>query len=190
MLSTITNIFKIPELRVKILFTVFMLLLFRMGTHVTIPGINSLVVAGISSDSTDGLLGMVDLFAGGALLKFSIFALGIMPYISSSIIMQLVMVLIPQLQKLQKEGEEGRKKINQYTKFGTIILCVVQSLAVIYMAKNWSTGTGVNPARYPGLINPYVQSFFVPLGILTITTGTILLMWMGEQITEKGIESY
>ncbi len=187
MLSTITNIFKIPELRAKILFTVFMLLLFRMGTHVTIPGINSLVVSGISSDSTDGLLGMVDLFAGGALLKFSIFALGIMPYISSSIIMQLVMVLIPQLQKLQKEGEEGRKKINQYTKFGTIILCVVQSLAVIYMAKNWSTGTGVNPARYPGLINPYVQSFFVPLGILTITTGTILLMWMGEQITEKGI---
>jgi preprotein translocase subunit SecY len=187
MLSVITNIFKIPELRAKILFTVFMLLLFRMGTHVTIPGINSLVVSGISSDSTDGLLGMVDLFAGGALLKFSIFALGIMPYISSSIIMQLVMVLIPQLQKLQKEGEEGRKKINQYTKFGTIILCVVQSLAVIYMAKNWSTGTGVNPARYPGLINPYVQSFFVPLGILTITTGTILLMWMGEQITEKGI---
>ena len=111
MLSTITNIFKIPELRAKILFTVFMLLLFRMGTHVTIPGINSLVVSGISSDSTDGLLGMVDLFAGGALLKFSIFALGIMPYISSSIIMQLVMVLIPQLQKLQKEGEEDRKSV-------------------------------------------------------------------------------
>jgi preprotein translocase subunit SecY len=102
MWNTLTNITKIPELRKKILFTITMLLLFRMGTHVTIPGINSLVVSGISSDSSDGFLGMVDLFAGGALLKFSIFALGIMPYISSSIIMQLVMVLIPQLQKLQK----------------------------------------------------------------------------------------
>lgn len=187
MWSALTNIFKIPELRNRILFTIGMLLLFRMGTHVTIPGINSMEVIRISPDKGDGLLGMVDLFAGGALLKFSIFALGIMPYISSSIIMQLVMVLIPQLQKLQKEGEEGRKKINQYTKFGTVILCVVQSLAVIYLAKSWSTGTGLSPAKYPNLIHPYVQSFFVPLGILTITTGTILLMWMGEQITEKGI---
>ncbi len=187
MISTIVNIFKIPELRSKILFTLVMLLLFRMGTHVTIPGINSLVVSGITSDPTEGFLGMVDLFAGGALLKFSIFALGIMPYISSSIIMQLVMVLIPQLQKLQKEGEEGRKKINQYTKYGTIVLCSVQSLAVIYLAKSWSTGTGINPARYPGLISPAVESFFIPLGILTITSGTILLMWMGEQITERGI---
>ncbi|NUM42898.1 MAG: preprotein translocase subunit SecY, partial [Leptospiraceae bacterium] len=187
MISTIINIFKIPELRNKIAYTLAMLLIFRMGTHVTIPGINSLVVSGISSDPTEGFLGMVDLFAGGALLKFSIFALGIMPYISSSIIMQLVMVLIPQLQKLQKEGEEGRKKINQYTKYGTIVLCSVQSLAVIYLAKSWSTGTGVSPARYPGLISPAVDSFFIPLGILTITSGTILLMWMGEQITERGI---
>jgi len=173
MLSVITNIFKIPELRAKILFTVFMLLLFRMGTHVTIPGINSLVVSGISSDSTDGLLGMVDLFAGGALLKFSIFALGIMPYISSSIIMQLVMVLIPQLQKLQKEGEEGRKKINQYTKFGTIILCIVQSLAVIYMAKklvygNWCKSCSLSRTYQslrsklfcsPGYFNHYYRNY-------------------------------
>ncbi len=187
MISTIVNIFKITELRSKILFTLIMLLLFRMGTHVTIPGVNSLVVSGITSDPTEGFLGMVDLFAGGALLKFSIFALGIMPYISSSIIMQLVMVLIPQLQKLQKEGEEGRKKINQYTKYGTIVLCSVQSLAVIYLAKSWSTGNGINPARYPGLISPAVEAFFIPLGILTITSGTVLLMWMGEQITERGI---
>ena len=164
-----------------------MLLLFRMGTHVTIPGINSLVVSGISSDSSDGFLGMVDLFAGGALLKFSIFALGIMPYISSSIIMQLVMVLIPQLQKLQKEGDEGRKKITQYTKYGTIVLCSIQSLAVVFLAKSWSTGTATSPARYPGLIDENVMNIFVPIGILTITTGTMLLMWMGEQITERGI---
>ena len=130
---------------------------------------------------------MVDLFAGGALLKFSIFALGIMPYISSSIIMQLVMVLIPQLQKLQKEGDEGRKKITQYTKYGTIVLCSIQSLAVVFLAKSWSTGTATSPARYPGLIDENVMNIFVPIGILTITTGTMLLMWMGEQITERGI---
>ena len=187
MWNTLTNITKIPELRKKILFTITMLLLFRMGTHVTIPGINSLVVSGISSDSSDGFLGMVDLFAGGALLKFSIFALGIMPYISSSIIMQLVMVLIPQLQKLQKEGDEGRKKITQYTKYGTIVLCSIQSLAVVFLAKSWSTGTATSPARYPGLIDENVMNIFVPIGILTITTGTMLLMWMGEQITERGI---
>lgn len=187
MWNTLSNITKIPELRKKILFTITMLLLFRMGTHVTIPGINSLVVSGISSDSSDGFLGMVDLFAGGALLKFSIFALGIMPYISSSIIMQLVMVLIPQLQKLQKEGDEGRKKITQYTKYGTIILCSIQSLAVVFLAKSWSTGTATSQARYPGLIDENVMGLFVPIGILTITTGTMLLMWMGEQITERGI---
>jgi preprotein translocase subunit SecY len=187
LLSTITNIFKIPELRSKILFTVFMLLLFRMGTHVTIPGINSLIVANISSDPGEGFLNMVDLFAGGALLKFSIFALGIMPYISSSIIMQLVMVLIPSLQKLQKEGDEGRKKVQQYTKYGTILLCGVQSLAVLHLAKSWSTGTELAPAKYPGLINPSVEPYFFFLGLLSITTGTILLIWMGEQITERGI---
>lgn len=187
MLGPIVNIARIPELRNKILFTVFMLLLFRIGTHIPIPGINGVVINGITDESSDKLLGMVDLFAGGALLKFSVFALGIMPYISSSIIMQLVMVLIPQLQKLQKEGEEGRKKIMEYTKYGTILLCSIQSLAVIYLAKSWSSGTGGNPARYPGLISSHVDSYFVPLGILTITTGTIVLMWMGEQITERGI---
>jgi preprotein translocase subunit SecY len=187
MISVISNIFRINELRQKIFFTLIMLLLFRMGTHVTIPGINSIAVSNIESGGADGFLGMVDLFAGGALLKFSIFALGIMPYISSSIIMQLVMVLIPSLQKLQKEGEEGRKKITQYTKFGTIILCGIQSIAVVFLAKSWSTGTANSPAKVPNLIDPGVENLFIPLGILTITTGTMLLMWMGEQITEKGI---
>jgi preprotein translocase subunit SecY len=110
-----------------------------MGTHISLPGINSVVASGITSDSSQGFLNMVDLFAGGALLKFSIFALGIMPYISSSIVMQLVMVLVPQLQKLQKEGEEGRRKIMQYTKYGTLVLCGIQSLAVLYSAINLST---------------------------------------------------
>lgn len=187
MLNTISNIFKIPELRNKIIFTLVMLLLFRMGTHVTIPGINSLIVADISSEPGEGFLNMVDLFAGGALLKFSIFALGIMPYISSSIIMQLMMVLVPSLQKMQKEGEEGRKKIQQYTKYGTILLCAVQSLAVIHLARSWSVGTDQAPAKYPGLINPSVESYFFVLALLSITTGTVLLIWMGEQITERGI---
>lgn len=187
MLGTISNIFKIHELRSKILFTLFMLLLFRMGTHISIPGINSLIVADITSEPGEGFLNMVDLFAGGALLKFSIFALGIMPYISSSIIMQLLMVLVPSLQKMQKEGEEGRKKIQQYTKYGTILLCAIQSLAVIHLAKSWSTGTDASPAKYPGLINPSVESYFFFLALLSITTGTVLLIWMGEQITERGI---
>ncbi|EMN50951.1 preprotein translocase, SecY subunit [Leptospira interrogans str. L1207] len=188
MLTTFKNIFRIPELRQKIIFTLSMLLLFRMGTHITIPGINPVVVAGIANDpSSEGLLGMVDLFAGGALLKFSIFALGIMPYISSSIVMQLFMVLVPALQKLQKEGEEGRKKIGQYTKYGTVILCAIQSLAVIQLAKGWSTGTELEPARYPGLINSSVVPYFYLIGILSITTGTVLLIWLGEQITERGI---
>lgn len=187
MLGTISNIFKIQELRSKILFTLFMLLLFRMGTHISIPGINSLIVADITSEPGEGFLNMVDLFAGGALLKFSIFALGIMPYISSSIIMQLLMVLVPSLQKMQKEGEEGRKKVQQYTKYGTILLCAIQSLAVIHLAKSWSTGTDMSPAKYPGLINPSVESYFFFLALLSITTGTVLLIWMGEQITERGI---
>lgn len=186
-MNAVVNIFRIPELRSKILFTLFMLLLFRMGTHVPIPGINGSVVSNMTAETGEGLLGMVDLFAGGALLKFSIFALGIMPYISSSIIMQLVMVLVPSLQKLQKEGDEGRKKITQYTKYGTVILCAFQSLAVIYLAKSWSTGTGVSAARYPGLIHDDLSAYFIPLGVLTITAGTLLLMWMGDQITERGI---
>jgi preprotein translocase subunit SecY len=158
-----------------------------MGTHVTIPGINSLIVSGITAQPGQGFLNMVDLFAGGALLKFSIFALGIMPYISSSIIMQLMMVLVPSLQKMQKEGEEGRKKIQQYTKYGTLALCAIQSLGVIHLAKSYSTGTESAAAQYPGLINPSVEPYFLFLGILSITTGTILLIWMGEQITERGI---
>jgi preprotein translocase subunit SecY len=187
MFAAVSNIFKIPELRTRILFTVTMLLLFRMGTHVPIPGINANIVAGMSGESGEGLLGMVDLFAGGALLKFSIFALGIMPYISSSIIMQLVMVVVPQLSKMQKEGEEGRRRINQYTKYGTLVLCIFQSLAVLYLARSWSTATSVSPAKFPGLIHPSVESLFIPIGIMSITTGTMLLLWMGEQITERGI---
>jgi len=189
MLSAITTIFKITELRNRIVFTVTMLLLFRMGTHVTIPGINSLVVSQIAADNPEsgGFVGLVNLFAGGALLKFSIFALGIMPYISSSIVMQLVMVLFPQLQKLQKEGEEGRKKINQYTKYGTIILCAIQSSAVVLLARNWASQAGPTGLKYSNLIDPSMQSVFLPLGMLTITAGTMLLMWMGEQITERGI---
>ena len=126
-----------------------MLLLFRMGTHVTIPGINSLVVSGISSDSTDGLLGMVDLFAGGALLKFSIFALGIMPYISSSIIMQLVMVLIPNCKNCKKKAKKAVKNKPIHKIWNNHPLHRSKFSCNLY-GKNWSTGTGVNPARYPG----------------------------------------
>ena len=189
MLTSIANIFKIPELRNKVFFTLGMLLLFRLGTHITIPGIDPKVVSAIALDANaaEGLVGMFDMFAGGALLNFSIFALGIMPYISSCIIMQLVMVLVPSLQKLQKEGEEGRKKISQYTKYGTILLCGVQSLAVIRLAQRWSYGADNAPALHPGLIHSSVESWFFFIALLSITTGTVLLIWLGEQITERGI---
>ena len=168
MLSVITNIFKIPELRAKILFTVFMLLLFRMGTHVTIPGINSLVVSGITSDSTDGLLGMVDLFAGGALLKFSIFALGIMPYISASIVVQLMGIAIPYLQKLQSDGESGRKKINQITRWLTIGISLVQGPSYIYNLYNQLPKTA--------FLLGYNSIEFVFSSVIILTTGTIFAM--------------
>ncbi|MDX1960325.1 MAG: preprotein translocase subunit SecY [Leptospiraceae bacterium] len=188
MWNTLSTIFKIQELRSKIIFTIVMIAIFRIGTHVPIPGINTMVLGKITSESTaDGFLGLVDMFSGGALLNFSIFALGIMPYISSSIAMQLIMVLFPNLQKLQKEGEEGRKKISQYTKYGTVVLCAIQGFAVYRLITSYNNGTSGRPGQYPGLISPSLESYFLPICILTIITGTFLLLWMGEQITERGI---
>ena len=190
MFSFINNILNAKDIRKKLFFTLSILLLFRIGTHVSIPGINSLIVTDISAQSAgeSGFIGVINLFAGGALLNFSIFALGIMPYISSSIIMQLLMVLFPHLKKKQQEeGEQGSKKINQYTKYLTIFLCIIQSLAVIQLAKNWSFGNQTSEARYPGLISPAVEPFFSYIAILSIVTGTMLLVWLGEQITQRGI---
>lgn len=187
-MSTLFTIFTIPDLRKKILFTLAVLFVFRLGAHITVPGVNYQILNDYFQSSygdAPGLTDYIDLFAGGAFKRLTVFALGIMPYISASIIMQLLMVVIPSLQKLQKEGEYGRKKINQYTRYGTVVLCAMQSYGItVYI-------DAINREIYKNkqifLVADGGGIGFVLMTILTITTGTILLMWLGEMITEKGI---
>ncbi len=185
-MGAIINIFRIPELRKKLLFTLGLLVLYRMGSFITIPGVNPVAVGDMKQPGTS-FLDVVNVFSGGALFKLSIFSLGIMPYISASIIMNLLTVVIPPLARLQREGEEGRKKINQYTRYGTVVLCAVQAVFILLWAID--PGTVSTERRMP-LVSPWMQEhnvLFMILGVLTITTGTMFLMWMGEQITERGI---
>jgi len=190
MLKTFITILGIEELRKKIFFTIFLLIVFRIGAHITVPGINFQVLddylTGGATGGAKGVVDYIDLFAGGAFKRLSIFALGIMPYISASIIMQLMMIVVPTLQKLQKEGEYGRKKINQYTRYGTVVLCAAQAYGITVYISSIHTailgkGGGLN------LITGGNDMGFMLLAMLAITTGTIVLMWMGELITEKGI---
>lgn len=171
----VPNLFKIPELRKKILFTLGILVLLRVGAHVTIPGINreELVLA---VGGQNNLLGLLDLFTGGALQRATVFALGIMPYISASIIFQLLTAVFPYFEKLQKEGEEGRKKITQYTRYSTVGLSAVQAYGYAVFLENFSP----DAILFPGMP-------FTALTILVLTTGAVFIMWLGEQITEKGI---
>lgn len=184
--SAVVNIFKIPELRKRVLFTLFILIVYRIGAHVPIPGINVEALkayfeqAAKSAAGAGGLLDFFDLFAGGALKRFTVFALGIMPYISSSIIMQLLTVVIPALERLQKEGPEGYKKINQYTRYGTVLLCALQGLGLTFWMKSMSSVKGTVVPKDAGIS-------FIIITVVAITTGTMVLMWLGEQITEKGI---
>lgn len=184
MSSVIVNIFKIPELRKRILFTLFVLIVYRIGAHIPIPGINIEALKSYfdqaAKGSAGGLLDFFDLFAGGALKRFTIFALGIMPYISSSIIMQLLTIVIPQLERLAKEGPEGYKKINQYTRYGTVLLCAIQSMGLTFWMKSMSSAKGTVVPKDAGI-------GFVVITVLAITTGTLVLMWLGEMITERGI---
>ncbi len=177
MLGTFQSIFKIEELRKKILFTFAMLVVYRLGSHIPSPGIDSTLLA--QSISGDTIFGLLDLFAGGAFLKATIFALGIMPYISASIMLQLLGAVVPYLQKLQKEGEEGRRKITQYSRYLTVFIAALQA---------FGTAQFLTSLEVPGgkiVHMPYAQ--FIPLTILTFTCGTIFIMWLGEQITERGI---
>ncbi|MFZ7124696.1 MAG: preprotein translocase subunit SecY [Desulfobacterales bacterium] len=167
------NIFKIPELKRRVFFTLAMLVVYRIGVNVPVPGIDSAALAEIFNRFR-GMLGIVDLFSGGALERFSIFALGIMPYISASIILQLLTVVIPHLEQLSKEGEQGRKKITQYTRYGTVVLSVIQ-------------GFGISYGLVQGGANAMPATTFIPLTVITLTAGTAFIMWLGEQITERGI---
>jgi len=176
-ISSLQNIVKIEELRQRIAFTAMMLFVYRMGAHIPTPGINNEQLAKFLSEKGGALMGFLDMFSGGGLSRLTIFALGIMPYISASIIIQLLTVVIPTLTKLSKEGEMGRKKITQYTRFATIGIGLVQAFGIAVGLEGMEQGAFV---QRPGWA-------FRLMTIITITAGTGFLMWLGEQITERGI---
>jgi preprotein translocase subunit SecY len=180
--ETITNVFKIQELRDRLLFTAALLVIVRIGSHVTLPGVDARLVAeSVRRGTEGGLLGLYDLFVGGAFSNAAVFALGIMPYISSSIVIQLMGAVIPYFQKLQKEGEDGRKKITQYTRYGTVLIAALQaSGVVIKLVRTVTPGGPIVPVD--------VQGFGFALStVIILTAGTIFMMWLGEQIDERGI---
>jgi len=176
------NIFKIEELRNRLFFTLAILVVVRIGAHITLPGIDAALLAEAQKNQSDNtLFGLYDLFVGGAFKNAAIFALGIMPYISASIIIQLLGAVFPYFQKLQKEGEEGRKKINQLTRLGTIPVAALQAWGV-------SVQLGSRNVGGLGVINPDVSGlFFTVSTVIILTAGTVFMMWLGEQITERGI---
>jgi len=175
--GTFASIYRITELRNKILITMGLLIVYRIGGHIPTPGVDgSIISAALSQQSIFGLL---DLFAGGAFAKATIFALGIMPYISASIMLQLLGAVVPYLQRLQREGEEGKRKITQYTRYLTVAISALQA---------WGTAGFLTTINYGGITAVHMDHvYFIPLTILTFTSGTIFIMWLGEQITEHGI---
>lgn len=180
MLEAFQNIFKIPELKKRVLFSLGMLAVYRVGCHIPTPGIDGQALSHFFKQAQGTLLGLFDMFSGGALEKLTVFALGIMPYISSSIIFQLLTVVVPAIEKLSKEGEAGRKKIVQYTRYGTIVLSVVQASGI---------AVGLESMRGPAgeLVVPNPGWGFRVMTVITLTAGTAFIMWLGEQMSEKGI---
>ncbi|HWI40089.1 MAG TPA: preprotein translocase subunit SecY [Verrucomicrobiae bacterium] len=180
MLQTFQNIFRIPELKKRVLFSLGALIVYRIGCHIPTPGIDSQALAHFFAQAKGTLLGLFDMFSGGALEKLTVFALGIMPYISSSIIFQLLTVVVPAIEKLSKEGEAGRKKIIQYTRYGTVVLSIVQGMGI---------SVGLESMRGPAgeLVVPNPGWGFRIMTVITLTAGTAFIMWLGEQMSEKGI---
>lgn len=180
MLEAFQNIFRIPELKKRVLFTLGMLAVYRVGCHIPTPGIDAVALSHFFKQAQGTLLGLFDMFSGGALERMSVFALGIMPYISSSIIFQLLQVVVPAIEKLSKEGEAGRKKITQYTRYGTVLLSMVQGTGI---------AIGLESMRGPAgeLVIPTPGWSFRIMTVITLTAGTAFIMWLGEQMTERGI---
>src|SRR5271167_1005394 len=174
--EAVANIFRIPDLRKRILFTLLMLAVYRLGGHIPTPGIDANRLQAFFQQNQGTLFGFIDLFSGGMLRRLTIFALGIMPYITASIILQLLTVVVPTLEKLQKEGELGRRKITQWTRYLTVILALIQSFGIAEALQGAQQGFVTNPG--PG---------FILMTMLSLTTGTAFIMWLGEQITERGI---
>jgi preprotein translocase subunit SecY len=179
-LQSFANIFNVPDLRKRILFTFLLLAVYRLGSHIPTPGVDPMAINEFFRASAGSLFGFLDIFSGGALRRLSVFALGIMPYISASIILQLLTVVWPYLEKLSKEGEMGRKKITQYTRYGTVLLSFVQATGIALWLEKQNAPGGAPLVPSPGW-------GFLLMTILTLTTGTIFVMWLGEQITERGI---
>jgi preprotein translocase subunit SecY len=180
-LSAFSSIAKIPELKRRIIFTLMMLAVYRLGCHIPTPGIDPQALMAFFAAQRGTIFGLFDMFSGGALQKFAVFALGIMPYISASIIIELLKVVLPSIEKLYKEGESGQKKIKQYTRYGTVVICAVQGLGIAWGLEQMTGGTGHMPVvLHPGW-------GFRLLTVLTLTAGTTFIMWLGEMITERGI---
>jgi preprotein translocase subunit SecY len=177
LIQTIRNIFKIEDLRARLLYTLGIVLLYRLGKYVTLPGIDPSQLAGLKNQTSSGIMGLLDMFSGGAFSQASIFALGIMPYISASIVVQLLGIVFPFFQKLQKEGESGRRKMNQYTRYLTVAILILQAPTYLINLRN------ILPAS--AFIIP--GTFFQVSSVIILTAGTIFVMWLGEKITDKGI---
>jgi preprotein translocase subunit SecY len=174
------NLFKIPELKKRVFFTLGLLIVYRIGVHVPVPGIDAVALASFFAKAKGTILGLFDMFSGGALERLSVFALGIMPYISASIILQLLTVVVPHLERLSKEGEQGRKKITQYTRYGTVVLSIIQGFGISVGLESMMAPGGAPVVLVPGW-------GFRLLTMITLTSGTAFIMWLGEQITERGI---
>ncbi|HEA47290.1 MAG TPA: preprotein translocase subunit SecY [bacterium] len=180
MLRAFRDAFKIPELKKRILFTFAILVVYRIGSHIPTPGIDGAALGDFFAVAKGTLLTYFDMFSGGALSRATVFALGIMPYITASIIFSLLVPIMPQLERLQKEGEVGRKKINQYTRYATVLICLIQGSTFALWLQHLKSPEGVSVVPSPG-------PSFLLITVLTMTAGTIFIMWLGEQITERGI---
>jgi preprotein translocase subunit SecY len=181
-LAGITNFHKIPELRRRVIFTLVMLAVYRIGVFVTTPGVDRNAMRSYVAKS-GGLLGFLNMFSGGAFENLSIFALGIMPYISASIILQLMGMVYKPIDELRKEGEQGRRKIDQYTRYGTVAISLFQAVSIAKMLESASgSESGAGIVNHPGI-------WFHLMTMITLTTGTAFLMWIGEQITERGVSN-
>src|ERR687890_87854 len=179
--NPLKNLFAVTDLRNRVLFTLALLGVYRIGAHIPTPGVNAEALAILAEQARNTMFGFYDMFSGGNLSQVTIFALGVMPYISASIILQLLTVVWPYLERLSKEGELGRRKITQYTRYGTIVLAVVQAFGIALFLEHQTNIAGGLPLVYnPGW-------FFRFMTVLTLTTGTGFIMWLGEQITERGI---
>src|ERR1700748_903066 len=175
-IEAVKNMFRVEDLRNRLFFTLALLAVYRLGAHIPTPGINTDVLDQLFNQAAGSVLGIFDLFSGGNFRRLTIFALGIMPYITSSIILQLMTVVWPYLERLSKEGELGRRKITQYTRYGTVALCLVQSMGIAYFLERNSAPGGFHLVPNPGI-------WFRLMTVLTLSTGTCFIMWLGEQIT-------